>query len=91
MVLSMSAFIRSVSAVASAACPVSVPIWPISVYTSSSRFAADTRKTGIFSLVSWSTILSMSSVSTTRSGFLAATASAFGLNPDRSVFGASAG
>jgi hypothetical protein len=70
---------------------VSLPISSICRYVSSSVFPAGAMYTGTLSLPRASTMLLMSFVSTTRSGFLPAIASAFGVNPDRSVFGASAG
>jgi hypothetical protein len=68
-----------------------VPRSPSWAYESSRVCAAGARKTGIFRRVSWSDTLLVSFEITTRSGFLAAIASAFGVKPDRSVFGASAG
>jgi hypothetical protein len=54
-------------------------------------FAADPTSVGMLSVFSWATIPSESSDTTTRSGEYLAIASAFGLYPDRSVFGALAG
>jgi hypothetical protein len=78
-------------AAASVGWPVSLPTSTIWAYASSMVLAAGATYVGILSAASCSTILLVFWLTTTRSAFFPAMASALGLSPDRSVIGAFAG